>query len=165
MTTILIIIAALSALFATLPQDCENDKVEKENRRLTNELLQFTRGSDLVPRLLASAVNKSKILLHLKNMDLKYPILNVRAKVREQGLPDIGTLYPGINNLIYELNIPDNVTHDTYSIVIWYNNHNSVTPDINIDRQKEGDLQVRITYFDVNQKEFIPSWDSNSKKL
>lgn len=117
MTIILIVLAAIFACLAIIRQYRENDEVSKENSRLQQELLLFTRGGNEVPAIIASVIGSS-VLIHLRNSGDKYPMLNVKAKIRERLLPDIGTLYPNVGIQIATIDIPLNKKNEIYYFVI-----------------------------------------------
>jgi hypothetical protein len=163
MTLILIALAAIFAGLAAIMQYRENDEVSKENSRLQQELLHYARGGDEVPALTASVVDNS-VLVYLRNPDDKYPMINVKVKIRESLLPDIGTLYPNVCIQITMIQVPANTKDETYYFVIWYNNSKALVVDLDLKRNKEGTLLAVIKYLDENDREFIPNWQSKPKE-
>lgn len=162
MTLIFIAAAALFAGVAAIMQYRDNDKVSNENTRLQQELLHYTRGGDEVPAITASVAGSS-LLIHLLNQDDKYPMLNVKAKIRERLLPDIGTLYPNVGIQITTIDIAPDVKDETYYFVIWYNNSKALVVDLDVKRNDNGILLATVKYLDEDDKEFIPNWVNKSK--
>lgn len=88
-------------------------------------------------------------------------MLNVKVKIRENLLPDIGTLYPNVGVQIAEIKLTEK--EDSYYMVIWYNNRHALLLSLEIKEEIKGGTSATIKYYDDNNQEFTPKWKNKSK--
>lgn len=162
-TIIFTVLAAMFALIAAVTQYMDNNKVEKDNKLLQQEIVHFTKGGDYVPMVTASIMGDT-VWMTMINRDEKYPILNVKAKIRESLLPDIGTIYPGVAVRFADLTIPNGQLTEGYYITVWYNNKNAVVITVNLTKDNHGQINATVTYLNQNDEPFVPSWPPASQR-